>query len=146
MNLKNFLHAKNEDAETYFDKKMKECGDMDVIPEELTKCMCCDRHKNNFPTLGCNLPTSDRKVISALVCDCPCRHIARHICREWDNINEVEDIDDTDSEEESVDDSYNSMDDFIVSDDETEYKFTKKARKELDKALQSFRGKNSLRR
>lgn len=60
-------------------------------------------------------------------------------------INEVEDIDESD-EEESDDESYNSMNDFIVSDDETDYKFTKKARKQLDKALQSFRGKNSLRR
>lgn len=143
MNLKNFLETKNEDAETYFDRQMKECGDMDVIPSELTNCACCDRHKNNFPTLGCKLPTSDTKVIS--ICDCPCRHIARHICREWDMINEVEDIDESD-EEESDDESYNSMNDFIVSDDETDYKFTKKARKQLDKALQSFRGKNSLRR
>jgi|MEHZ01.4.fsa_nt_MEHZ011134083.1_4 hypothetical protein len=148
MNFKDFLVKNNTDAETYFDKKMNDCINMEDLPDELVECNCCEKHKVNFPTLGCKLPTSVSKIVSlknldVCKCDCPCRHIARHLCREWDLVNEVDDIDsDEEISEDSFCDGYNSMDDFIVNDDKKEYRFTKKARKELNKALNLFSSKN----
>ena len=111
-------------------------------------CKCCKKHKFNFPTLECELPTLDKPEeynTWGCDCDCPCRHIARHLCREWDLINEV-DVINTDSEvedsEESEVNSDDSINDFIVSDDEGEYKFTKEARDELRKIVDLFRGKH----
>ena len=68
--------------------------------------------------------------------------MARHICREWDLIHEVEDIGTEDSEESDEEDSAGSLEDFIVPDSG----FKKKERKALDRALDKFRGKKSLRR
>ena len=48
---------------------------------------------------------------------------------------------DEDSEESEAD-SDDSINDFIVSDDEGEYKFTKEARDELRKIVDLFQGKN----
>ncbi len=143
MKLEEFLNGKN--PETYFDEKLKECKDYDELPRELNNCTCCERHKINFPIIGqrivskeytTNYPKSD--------CKCPCRHMARHICREWDLIHEVEDIDTSteDSEESDEEDSAGSLEDFIVPDSG----FKKKERKKLDRALDKFRGKKSHRR
>ena len=148
MNFKDYLRLKNIDAETYFDEKFKTCKDLDTLPAELVNCKCCKKHKFNFPTLECELPTLDKPEeynTWGCDCDCPCRHIARHLCREWDLINEV-DVINTDSEvedsEESEVNSDDSINDFIVSDDEGEYKFTKEARDELRKIVDLFRGKH----
>ena len=62
------------------------------------------------------------------------------ICREWELVNEVEDLHSEEISEDS--DSTGSLEDFIVPDED----FTKKERKKLDRALQHFRGKKSLRR
>lgn len=141
MKLEEFLNGKN--SETYFDEKLKECEYISELPRELNNCTCCERHKINFPILGqrivpkeytTNYPKSD--------CNCPCRHISRHICREWDLIHEVEDIGTEDSEESDEEDSAGSLEDFIVPDSG----FKKKERKALDRALDKFRGKKSLRR
>jgi len=147
MNFKDYLKLKKIDAETYFDNKMDGCKDMDVLPAELVNCRCCKKHKFNFPTLECELPTLPKPGeynIWGRDCHCPCRHIARHLCREWDRVNEV-DVIDTDEEmsEESEADSDDSINDFIVKDDETEYNFSKGARKELRKIIKAFenRGK-----
>tara|TARA_Y100001973_G_C5197006_1_gene334951 strand:- start:1599 stop:2054 length:456 start_codon:yes stop_codon:yes gene_type:complete len=148
MNFKDYLKLKNMDAETYFDKKMNTCKDLETLPAELVNCKCCKRHKFNFPTLECDLPASPKPEEYnnwGCNCDCPCRHIARHICREWDRVNEVDVIDtDTDEEtsEESEADSDDSIHDFIVEDDEGEFKFTKEARDELRKIVDAFQGKN----
>lgn len=147
MKLEEFLNGKN--PETYFDEKLKECKDYDELPRELNNCTCCERHRVNFPILGqrivskeytTNYQKSDCKC--KCKCKCPCRHIARHICREWDLIHEVEDIGTEDSEESDEEDSAGSLEDFIVPDSG----FKKKERKKLDRALDKFRGKKSLRR
>lgn len=150
MNFSTYLDINNTTVETYFDKIMRECKDFDELPRELVKCKCCARHKINFPTLECKLPTSNELILSykttnSCECECPCRHIARHICREWDVLNEVEDIysDEEISEDSDEETSYNSMDDFIVEDDEKEFKFTKKARRELRNAIELFKSKNT---
>tara|TARA_B100000085_G_scaffold280494_2_gene305483 strand:+ start:1632 stop:2063 length:432 start_codon:yes stop_codon:yes gene_type:complete len=143
MKLEEFLDGKN--VETYFDEKLKECRDYDELPRELTNCTCCKRHKVNFPVLGRKLMPGFHKENDQnknLDCKCPCRHIARHICREWDLIHEVEDISSEDSSESDEEDSAGSLDDFIVPDKG----FKRKERKALDKALEQFRGKKSLRR
>lgn len=141
MKLEEFLNGKN--PETYFDEKLKECKDYDELPRELNNCTCCERHKINFPILGqrivakeytTNYPKSD--------CKCPCRHMARHICREWDLIHGVEEVSTEDSEESDEEYSAGSLEDFIVPDSG----FKKKERKSLDRALDKFRGKKSLRR
>ena len=47
----------------------------------LNLCNCCDRHMQGRPkTLApwVELPFSSRRQTS---CTCPCRHIARHLCR-----------------------------------------------------------------
>ena len=144
MNFKDYLKIKNMDAETYFDKKMDTCKDLDTLPAELVNCKCCKRHKFNFPTLECDLPTSPKIKTEKtdITCDCPCRHIARHLCREWDLVNEVDVIDtDEETSEESEADSDDSIHDFIVEDDETEYKFSKGARKELRKIIKLFKNR-----
>ncbi len=141
MKLEEFLNGKN--PETYFDEKLKECKDYDELPRELNNCTCCERHKINFPILGkrivskeytTNYPKSD--------CKCSCRHMARHICREWDLIHEVEEVSTEDSEESDEEDSAGSLEDFIVPDSG----FKKKERRTFDHALNKFRGKKSLRR
>lgn len=150
MTFSTYLDINNTTVETYFDKIMRECKDFDELPRELVNCNCCARHKINFPTLECKLPTSNEPILSdktsnSCECECPCRHIARHICREWDVLNEVEDIysDEEISEDSDEETSYNSMDDFIVEDDEKEFKFTKKARRELRNAIELFKSKNT---
>ena len=141
MKLQDFLGEKS--VETYFDEKIKECKNMEELPRELSNCTCCEKHRLNFPILGNKLVARDKyKENYGEGCKCPCRHIARHLCREWELINEVEDISDTEDSEESEEDSFGSLEDFIVEDKG----FTKKERKKLDKALDAFRGKKSLRR
>jgi len=141
MKLQDFLGEKS--VETYFDEKIKECKDMEELPRELNNCTCCEKHRRNFPILGNKLVARDTyKSNYGEQCKCPCRHIARHLCREWELINEVEDISDTEESEESGEDSFGSLEDFIVPDKG----FKKKERKQLDRALDKFRGKKSLRR
>lgn len=142
MNFRDYLELKKKDAETYFDKTIKSCKDLDVLPAELVNCRCCERHKFNFPTLECKLPALPKLGdFKNSECSCPCRHIARHVCREWDLVNEVEELGSDESSEDSDVDSEDSINDFIVSDDETEYKFNKEARNELRKIVDSLKGK-----
>ena len=141
MNLKEFLNINKIDVETYFNNKMEECSDMDGLPREITSCVCCVRHKRDFPVLGEPLTTVRKSKTSANECKCPCRHIARHLCRQYIRVHEIEDISQTDDESE-YSDSVGSLEDFIVED----YGFNKKERKTLDKALNKFRGKKTLRR
>lgn len=141
MKLEDFLNGKN--VETYFDEKLKECKDYDELPRELNNCTCCKRHRVNFPILGQKLVSKEYTPnYPKSECKCPCRHMARHICREWDLIHGVEDILTEDSEESDEEDSAGSLEDFIVPD----RGFKKKQRKTLDRALDKFRGKKSLRR
>ena len=143
MKLEEFLNGKS--PETYFDEKLKECKDYNELPRELNNCTCCKRHKINFPILGQKIVSKEYICnYSEKECKCPCRHMARHICREWDLIHEVKDIDGSteDSEESDEEDSAGSLEDFIVPDSG----FKKKERKTLDHALDKFRGKKSIRR
>lgn len=141
MKLEEFLNGKN--VETYFDEKLKECKDYTMLPRELNNCTCCSRHRVNFPILGQIIVSKEYQTnYTEKDCKCPCRHMARHICREWDLIHEVEDIGTEDSEESDEEDSAGSLKDFIVPDNG----FKKKERKALDRALDKFRGKKSLRR
>lgn len=143
MKLQDYLNGKN--LETYFDEKLRECKDYDELPGELKNCTCCERHRINFPVLGTQIVSKkyiDNVEEKTETCSCPCRHMARHICREWDLIHEVEDIGTEDSEESDEEDSAGSLEDFIVPD----HGFNKKQRKTLDKALDKFRGKKGLRR
>lgn len=138
MNFIQFLQGKS--PETYLDEKLKICENFDELPRELTNCTCCDRHKINFPSIGNPVKYNLTKNEEQNICECPCRHISRMICREWELVNEVEDLH---SEESSSDsDSTGSLEDFIVPDEG----FTKKERKKLDRALEHFRGKKGLRR
>tara|TARA_B110000444_G_C18241984_1_gene323497 strand:+ start:20 stop:445 length:426 start_codon:yes stop_codon:yes gene_type:complete len=141
MKLEDFLNGKN--VETHFDEKLKECKDYDELPRELNNCTCCERHRVNFPILGQRLVSKEYTTnYSKGDCKCPCRHMARHICREWDLIHEVEEIGTEDSEESDEEDSAGSLEDFIVPDRE----FRRKERKTLDRTLDKFRGKKTLRR
>jgi len=133
-----FLGSKSN--ETYLDEKLKICEEIDELPRELTNCSCCERHKINFPILGNPMKSILSKDNTPKTCQCPCRHISRMICREWELVNEVEDLDSEEISEES--DTTGSLEDFIVPDEG----FTKKERKKLDRALQQFRGKKRLRR
>ena len=138
MNFIQFLQGKS--PETYLDEKLKICEEIDELPRELTDCVCCERHKINFPSIGNPVKYNLTKNYNQKTCECPCRHISRMICREWELVNEVEDLH---SEESSSDsDSTGSLEDFIVPDEG----FTKKERKKLDRALNHFRGKKGLRR
>ena len=140
MKLEEFLRGKN--VETYFNEKLKECKDISELPRELKNCTCCERHRINFPVLGQKLVSKEYTTnYSKGDCKCPCRHISRHICREWDLIHEVEDIDNS-SEESDEEDSAGSLEDFIVPDSGLKGK----ERKKLDRVLNKFRGKKSLRR
>lgn len=139
MKLEEFLDDKN--IETYFDEKLKECKDYDELPRELNNCTCCERHKINFPILGQRIVSKEYTTnYLKSDCKCPCRHIARHICRGWDLIHEVEEVSTEDSEESDEEDSAGSLEDFIVLDSG----FKKKERKALDRARNKFRGKKLL--
>lgn len=140
MKLLDFLGDKS--VETYFDEKIKECENMTELPRELKNCTCCENHRKNFPIFEMRMEKGNKsKITFGKDCSCPCRHIARHLCREWELIHEVEEIDSEEDISED-EDSGNSLDDFIVPDKG----FKKKEKKELDKALNMFRGKKSLRR
>ena len=109
-----FLNGKN--PETYLDEQLKMCKDLDELPRELIRCSCCPRHKVDFPVLSRNNVTKPYFNNFEKICKCPCRHFARHLCKKWDLIHEVEDIGDT-SDESSSDDSAGSLEDFIVKDE-----------------------------
>ncbi len=128
MTLEEFLNGKS--VEKYFNEKINECIDYDELPRELVNCTCCERHKINFPTLGEIMETKINKTKNNCKCKCPCRHIARHICREWERLYEIEDISE-DSERSEEEDSYGSLEDFIVNDGGLK----KKERKQLQKIL-----------
>jgi hypothetical protein len=130
MNFIQFLQDKS--PETYLDEKLKICKEIDVLPRELTDCVCCERHKINFPSIGNPVKYNLFKNNTPNACECPCRHISRMICREWELVNEIEDLDSEDISEES---DVGSLEDFIVPDEG----FTKKERKKLDRALNHFR-------
>jgi hypothetical protein len=133
MNFSTFLGDKS--PETYLDENMKLCGNFEELPRELNRCSCCERHKINFPILGNRIVSKEYTGnFQQKECKCPCRHIARHLCREWDTVNEVDECET--SEEESDSDSTGSLEDFIVPD-----KMSKKERKHLDRALARLRGK-----
>lgn len=62
--------------------------------KELSNCKCCERHKQNKPTLTeylqdgqtGNYPINYDIPIDEYSCRCDCRHISRYICR-VDNTN-----------------------------------------------------------
>tara|TARA_B100001778_G_scaffold237433_1_gene198060 strand:- start:394 stop:798 length:405 start_codon:yes stop_codon:yes gene_type:complete len=133
MNFINFLGEKH--PETYFDEQLRICKDYVKLPKELRNCNCCKEHKLNFPSLGNSLPAFDTsKSRKDKDCKCPCRHIARHLCREWDITNEIESIK-TSSEESSESESEGSLEDFIVKDSGLK----KRERQELDKVLKKLK-------
>ena len=97
MKFEEFLNGKS--PETYFDEKLKECKDYNELPRELNNCTCCKRHKINFHILGQRLVSKEYQInYTEKECKCPCRHMARHICREWELIHEVEEVDTEDSD------------------------------------------------
>jgi hypothetical protein len=128
----------DESPENYFDKHLKTCKDLERLPKELRKCNCCYRHKKFFPILGGKaLPkfNKDKERIEN-ECKCPCRHIARHICREWETLNEVEDIEESSEESDDSDEDYiPPLDDFIVPDEGLK----RKERQELNRVLRKLR-------
>ena len=131
-----------ECPENYFDKYLKICKNLEKLPKELRNCNCCERHKRDFPKLTYPLTKYNKnKERIENECKCPCRHIARHLCREWDTLNDVEDIEESgEDEEESGEDEEESdedesLDEFIVPDDGLK----RKERKELDKVLCKLR-------
>ncbi len=133
MNFIDFLGSKH--PETYFDEQLRICKDYVKLPKELRNCNCCEEHSKNFPTLGNPLP--DFKYVlfkKEKNCKCPCRHIARHLCREWELTNDVESIK-TSSENSSESESEGSLEDFIVKDSGLK----KRERKELDKVLKKLK-------
>ena len=134
MNFINFL--KDKHPENYIDEQLKNCKDYDELHRELVNCTCCERHRINFPILGNNntycKSTKDNSYKTKKTCTCPCRHFARHICREWDLVNEVEDINDTSEESSEEEDSMSSF----ISEDEG---MTNKTRKKLDKVLKKIK-------
>jgi len=115
----------------------KDCEYLDDIPQDLKNCKCCDIHRLKFPTLGSVLQHyNSEKIKIEKDCGCPCRHIAREICRKWEIVNEVEDI--TNSEEMSEDsESSGSLKDFIVKD-----KMSNRTRNKLNSVLSMFKQKN----
>lgn len=136
MKLQEFLNDKS--IEQYFNEKIAECIDYEELPRELVNCSCCERHKINFPILGNkiypdtkNKNKSTYKFKCKCKCKCPCRHIARHICREWEKLYEIEDISTEESEISEEEDSYGSLEDFIVNDKG----LTNNERKKLNKIL-----------
>ena len=133
MEFNKFLEGKN--AETYLDEKIETCKSITKLPRELKNCVCCERHKINFPILGNPIKTNLFKDTTPKTCSCPCRHIARQICREWDRVNEVDDIGSEEYSEDS--DSTGSLEDFIVPDEGLK----KKECKELEKILNNYRDK-----
>ena len=135
MNFINFL--KDKHPENYLDEQLKNCKDYDELPRELVNCTCCERHRINFPILGNNntycKSSKDNSYKTEKTCTCPCRHFARHICREWDLVNEVEDINDTSDESSSEEED--SMSSFISEDEG----MSSKTRKKLDKVIRKFK-------
>jgi|TARA_B110001450_G_scaffold224439_1_gene222057 hypothetical protein len=133
MTFKSFLM--DTEPNDYLKNKIINLKEIECLPLELTNCSCCGRHRINFPSIGNPIKSNLFKDTTPKTCSCPCRHIARQICREWGRINEVDDINSEEYSEDS--DSAGSIEDFIVPDEGLK----KKERKELEKILNNYRDK-----
>ena len=76
-----YIYNNIEPFEENFDKNQA-----DYIMSYITKCNCCNRHKEKRPTLedyrNGYCPEYKTSIINLKYnCRCPCRHIARDICR-----------------------------------------------------------------
>ena len=47
----------------------------------LNMCKCCERHQINRPNVLKKWIDTDMNFIQDSICECDCRHLARHICR-----------------------------------------------------------------
>lgn len=120
----------------------------------LKNCQCCEKHKLNFPTnekdiknFYCEKKANNRKQKykgpkAGQLCICPCRHIARDICRkmheeyfENDSMSDSsESLASNDSERSSESNSSGSLNDFIVKDN-----INPRIQKKLDKIKNQLR-------
>ena len=85
-----------------FDKTIMDFNEASIMISLLGKCNCCNRHINRKPGLddltdgfvpeyslsNCNLNDCN--------CKCKCRHVARHICRLYN-----EEVDDSDNDNDN---------------------------------------------
>ena len=90
MNLTSFLSESNMTYDEYYQMvvfdKIRMYND---IPKELMNCDCCERHKVDFPKKlehWGQKPTSTREGGPSDSCKCPCRHIARFMCRQFEEV------------------------------------------------------------
>ncbi len=133
MTFKSFLM--DTDTNDYLKNKIKNLEEMECLPLELKNCSCCERHRINFPSIGNPIKYNLFKREDENVCKCPCRHIARKICKEWELVHDVRDIDNLSERSTSGSGSDNSLNDFIVPDKG----LRKKERKKLNKITKYMR-------
>ena len=60
-------------------------ADAQVALNTLSECNCCQRHQQKKPLIlqrWVELPLTHR-IQTNNDCHCPCRHMARFICRDW---------------------------------------------------------------
>jgi len=112
-----------------------------TIPQELVDCDCCDRHRQTFPsslsvwvdiqltgpcyTSGNTMEDKDQQREE---CSCPCRHVARYICREIESDNES--LGSVDSVRSKISDTESNFS-FIEPDDG----MTQEERQKLNKVI-----------
>lgn len=133
MTFKSFLM--DIEPNDYLKNKIKNLKEIECLPLELTNCSCCERHRINFPSIGNPIKYNLFKRETVNACKCPCRHIARKICKEWELENDIRDIDNLSERSTSESGSDNSLNDFIVPDKG----LTRKEKKKLNKITDRLR-------
>ena len=60
---------------------------LQVIVQNLNQCECCDQHKQRKPENYAPLPEYPPMYSEPKACKCMCRHMARNICREYQDVD-----------------------------------------------------------
>lgn len=90
-----------------YDTTIMDIDEANKMISLLEKCTCCNRHMDRKPGIidltGGFVPEYSVSMTNLNECNCKCRHIARHICRLYN-----EEVYDSDNYNEEVDDLHST--------------------------------------
>ena len=93
--LERFVHLHNERKYQEMEAAIREAEAelLQVIVQNLNQCECCNQHKQRKPENYAPLPEYSPKCSEPKACKCMCRHMARNICREHQDIDAADKTD-----------------------------------------------------
>ena len=81
------LHAIGKYPEMEQAIRDSEAAVLQVIVQNLNMCECCDEHKQRKPRSYAPMPEYQSICSEPKACKCMCRHMARNICREYQDVD-----------------------------------------------------------